>query len=1013
MDFQSYRPSFKLYFVISLMFVFQTHLNAIYKNETRWIANKRNLGVLQKDYTQYQYPSCHQYNDEVDESYFASCEDGEITYQPLDPNAIRSLDLPAKLLTKQEVRHQLLIAVKTSLIDKMKNQFQKLGTHYECLKYAEQSSDTSRTSQYCQNIVEGYISSTKEYLPKMRTSLSMMQSNSPRITGESTYGIYSGDLTSVDAKKNISHPYYNHEIDPLSDDEYEDIKNQKEIQREKITNEFFKEYSESHPNIDERCRSHNLEDLNSSCRLMIAPSLFRYTIDKETEIKDEAQEYYSNIVAQYPHLPYMKSRDIPSNRKDQISNIKTAIKEFYDQAKAQFEKWDNAELEEYTDFFHYPKVIENILEEKIGHSKIQCDVLEGIHQEYGPGGDKEFYRNVGIALGTLAGGGICVFSGGLACAVGVAIIGEAASLIPQQQQLSLSQNLFRSQMIDSEQVRLDEGERNLSLAMAPLSFIGLKGGQAVRNSTRSLATHEIDELSQAIAHNTRPLTPLQLKNLVNYQATTPLQNRAWINLAKTAANNKTLFFDIENAAIKRLNDSLGDKNLVTSLTNLHKNLVKQDVDEWLKNYPELDINFYSDFKSLRIAIHGDLPNELKNKLRKEFSDILNNMNTKFQNKVNQIDSDFPEVLSSAQTWFKAGIGETADQAGLAARAARNNSSSVVDLKDVHSNISQELTSLHTLRKSLQEKLPSELINSEHGIPNMDVIEFYRKKGSSFNSDDPSAFLSSFKNRFGVDLDPAQASELVDYLNRVDQFSPGLWLEKRVVANLDDAEFGGFSADFKGLGAKNLQQVAIDLERNPHSLEQTLETLRQGEGLVTENFDQSKSFYRDVITRTLEEDGIATRNLCSGDDCVSLPTQTLPDLTKERILSSLAKYGPPDGQRLAFIPPGIDPNKRSILAVHGELIEKQVRATLTGFSNDQLSPEVLKKVAFAVDMPSELGKGQPRLMIATSPDLKLSAQQQQTIQNSYSQIMKKVNENIHAETGKEALYDPGQLIWATQ
>jgi len=1010
MDFQSYRLPFKFKIIIFLMISFQTQISAIYRYETRWLENKRQLGVLQKDYTQYEYPSCQQYNDDVSESYFAACEDGEMTYQPLDRDSIRSLNLPAKLLTKQEIQHQLLSEVKSSLVDKMKTQFQRLGTHYECLKYSQPS---TRISKYCQNIIEGYLNSTQEYLPKMRTSLSMMQSSSTRITGESTYGVYSGNLSRINPQRDIAHPYYDHEIDKLSDQEYEEIKNQKILQREKITNEFFKEYRESHPNIDERCSSNKLEDLNSTCRMMIAPSLFQYTIRKENEVKNEAQEYYRNVVSQYPHLPFMKSREIPLKREDQISNIKVAIKELYDQAKAQFDQWENAELEEYTDFFHYPKVIENILEDKIGHSKIQCDVLEGIHQEYGPGGDREFYRNIGIALGTLAGGGVCVFTGGLACAVGVAIIGEAASIIPQQQQLTFSESLFRSQIIDSGQVNLDEEGRDLSVALAPLSLIGLKGAQFARSSTRNLATHEMDDLTRSITHSSSALTQRQLKDLISYQATTPLQNRAWIELAKSTSKGETLFFDIENAAIKRLNDTLGDKNLVTSLTNLHKTLVKTQVDEWLKKYPKLDINFYSDFKSLRIAINGDLPLELRNQIKKEFSELLNKVNTKFQNKVNQIDSDFPEVLATAQTWFKAGIGETADQAGLAARSARNSSSSLVDLKTVHSSLSEELNSIHSLRKSLQESLPSKLIDHEHGVPNMDVIEFYRKKASSFSEEDPNAFLSSFKNRFGVEINVDQASELVDYLNRVDQFSPGLWVEKRVVANLDDAEYGGFSADFKGLGAKNLAQVAIDLEKNPNSLEQTLETLRRGEGLVTESFDDTKNFYRDVITKTLQEDGIATRNLCSGDDCVSLPTQALPDLTKAKILASLAKYGPPDGQRLAFIPPGIEPQKRTILAVHGELIEKQVRGTLTGFSEHQISPDVLKKVAFAVDMPSELGKGRPRLMISSAPDLNLTLEQRKVIEESYSQIMKKVNADILAETGKESLYDPGQLIWVTQ
>ncbi len=982
---------------------------ALNRTQARWIATQKTQGYLQRDYKSYQYPTCQAYNDDKLESYYAYCENGRIDYLPLQQDKSYHLELPAKILRKQDLEENLLKNLKKEITQKMKDQFHRLTLHYQCLRYAN---NPHHVSQYCSNIIKGYLDSTQEYLPQMRSSMAVMDTSYTSVYGMSNYGLDPGKLTKVKVEEDIEHPNFDHDIDPLSKEEQEALIKKRKEQRKKLETQFF-----SGENIEKKCAAPEARR-ETICQTVTIPKLYHFVRQHENQVIDESKAYYESIITQYPHLPYIRKGKLPKNNDEQIAVIKDAVKELYDQAQAQFEQWENAPLEDYKSFFHYPKVVAGILQDKIEYNKLQCDIIEGLHQTYGPGGSQETLRTIGIALGTLVGGGVCLMTGGLTCALGVAIVGEALSLAPDQSQLSLTQELYRSGVVEAKDVEADRDQRNFSAAMAPLSFVGLKGSQAIRSGSRTLSaeTHGLQglaKISDELFDSTKPLTKSHLSALLDYKATGPLQNKKWIELAKGANQREALFFDVENAVMKKLNDGLGDKNLVTSLTNLHKAMLQKEVEQWLKKYPELDIALYSDFKSLRFVLAGDLPAELKRKLKSEFASLTRKVNDQFKEKLSLLKGDIPETMPAADTWFKGGIGDSADQAGLAARKSRETrDTAAVDIDQLRGRIQVELGGIEGLRTKLGKSLPGELLDREYGIPNLDVIEFIRKKGGLHDSN-PKAFREAFAQRFNHELNAQQASDLVDYLKQVDQFSPGLWMQERVVANLDRAEFGGFSADFKGMGAKNLQQVAIDLAKNPNSLDETLSTLRKGEAVVTESFDQNKNWYRDVVTKTLKEDGIKTTNMCSGDDCVSIPAQVLPDLTKQKIVRALAKHGAPDGQRLSFIPPGIQPGQRTLLAVHGELIEKQVRNQLTGFGSAQLPPDVLKKVAFAIDMPNDVGKGAPKLMISTAADFTLEPAQKEAITKAYGDIMKRVNKDIAQETGVETLYDPGQLIWVTQ
>ena len=490
---------------------------------------------------------------------------------------------------------------------------------------------------------------------------------------------------------------------------------------------------------------------------------------------------------------------------------------------------------------------------------------------------------------------------------------------------------------------------------------------------------------------------------LHYTATSPLQNRSWIRAARQSSAQ--LYFDVENAALKRLNDTLGDKNIVTALTNLHKHVLFDEMQTLLQKYPGLKVEQYSDFKSARFAFNfpgGKVPADFQ----AELNLVMNKVNQRFDAEVAKIEwLDLSE--KNPHQWFKAGLGQTADQAGLATRQARSadRSGAIKSFAEVSGVLAQKRSGIESTRVLMEKTFVGDsaklLTSAANGIkvPSLEVFELLRKaKGKS-----DAELAELIKKRFNVPLSAEQASTLSKYASEVDQFSPGLWLEDRVVANLDEAEFGGFSADFKGMGARNLQQVALDLAHPGDDLAASVARLRAGEAQVTAGFDQAKSSYQQLIARELKAMGVEVINKCSGDDCVSLPAKTLTRAQEQKVLDSIARTGGADGYRLSFIPPGIKASDRTNLAVHGELIEKEVRTILTGFGPGKVAPEVMSQIAMGVRMPREVGKGSVELMLSEGRSGVLTPELSQTLDLALNEAALKVNRNLAAELGSEFAY----------
>src|SRR5690606_17126209 len=118
---------------------------------------------------------------------------------------------------------------------------------------------------------------------------------------------------------------------------------------------------------------------------------------------------------------------------------------------------------------------------------------------------------------------------------------------------------------------------------------------------------------------------------------------------------------------------------------------------------------------------------------------------------------------------------------------------------------------------------------------------------------------------------------------------------------------------------------------------------------------------------------------------------------------IAAAGKPDGYRLSFIPPGIAAKTRSALAVHGELVEKEVRAALTGYGPGKISPEIMSDLTIAVRMPTNLGTGKVELVLAAGKESTLTPELKSLLENQLVSATSKVNLDLAKEVGGEFSY----------
>ena len=473
--------------------------------------------------------------------------------------------------------------------------------------------------------------------------------------------------------------------------------------------------------------------------------------------------------------------------------------------------------------------------------------------------------------------------------------------------------------------------------------------------------------------------------------TTEEQNRKWMGLAeKTTAQKNIVFADFENSKMKFLNDSLKDKDLVTAVTNRHKEILFDKIHVLEKEFPQLEIIPYSDFKSTRLAFKGEIPANFKGRLDAVFKEA----NQEFKDDL--IKSKILRKEDLSENWFRGGLGETADEANMATRYSRNSAGENrlrgFDDPIVQEDLQTHVKTVEMYRQEVQSELGSsglleKVDSSERMIPKREIIELARKEK------DPAQCQSALSQRYGTTVTPGQAEKLKDYLDYVDEFSPGIHVAKRETPSLSGGA-GGLSADFAGMGSYNAQATAAALAKSS-DLKTAIQTSRQGEQKVTAFFQQRVRDRQAIVENYVQDKkGISVKMNCSGDDCVAVTSKGMTSKMREELVQRLSRTDDPSGMRISMVSDKVrTETDRNLLAAHGEAAEKLVRRQLAG----KIPEAQLKNVTFAVEMNgAQAGKGDVRLLIGNSRTA-LSAEQNALIQSEFKKAVNLLNDDLKKNT----------------
>ncbi|WP_291515537.1 hypothetical protein [Bdellovibrio sp. ArHS] len=512
-------------------------------------------------------------------------------------------------------------------------------------------------------------------------------------------------------------------------------------------------------------------------------------------------------------------------------------------------------------------------------------------------------------------------------------------------------------------------------------------GARRRKSDREVPTTTSSAKASAGFHDRGSL----IKKYLEYSPTTVAQNEKWIAMANSGSKSKAVFLDVENSQMKVLNDTLKDKNLVTSLTNYHKDLLIGKVKALEKEYPGLVIDPYSDFKSMRFAFSGNVPKDLEAKLAKIFKET--NAEFDLQLKENGI----VRAGADSDKWFRAGLGQTADQSNIAARYSRQ--LDVNDLQsyakpDLQKAMAKKLSDIEADRQNLRQYFGNTKLVSGQTF-DTDVYDIVRK-----GNGDTAKISKDLSIRFGAaTFDEVQVKVLQRYVKAADEFSPGLYIARRETPHFNDAVMGGLSADMIGMGGANLKGTAEALA-GASDLDKVLESTRLAEKSVTQHFVEQKKAFQDVIQRSVDPGKLQT--VCSGDDCVAIATKPLSAKDKETVLRNLAETKYSGAFRLSFVSDGVkDASARNMLATHGESVEKTLRKSLSS----SMEPIKLKGLTFGVDMQTtDINTGAVKLLIGEASSVRLSANERAQIQKAFKEAVESLNTELRSQR-TNASYSP--------
>lgn len=491
------------------------------------------------------------------------------------------------------------------------------------------------------------------------------------------------------------------------------------------------------------------------------------------------------------------------------------------------------------------------------------------------------------------------------------------------------------------------------------------------------------------------------KRLIEYDPTTDDERLEMIRFVNSPNARGSQILDVENSVLKNLNEDLGDQDLVTALTNQHKEILSANMQDFAKKYADiLDLKYYSDFKSQRFAL---VPANARvratgipDSVIKELDDLFATSNKEFAEKIRSLNI---ESKVDPENWFRAGLSKNADEANLNARLAReqkNGTNTIVhsESDEIDFLRRQSFAQLEKTRYQLTKKLPDStpLLSGQGSsrVPTAEVFDIVKK-----SKGDLSLIQKSISYSFpGTKIDDDITRELIRYADEVDQFQPGIWQTSRESVSVAKAKNGAIKIDVGGLGSQNARETALQAAKCSVA-GQVSKCTRFGEGVVTREFRKNLDSIREVSLNNCRRSGLDCDIQISGDDIVIIPKAgRLPDNFAANNIKDINRSVGEGRVRQAEIPAGIkSPEARQRLTNDGERFEKLLRTRL------RTSPlaDRTRNMTFTVKMDSKkAGSGRVNVQFEGSGGEKLSAEENSLLLKAYTEALSELNKKSNAK-----------------
>lgn len=485
-------------------------------------------------------------------------------------------------------------------------------------------------------------------------------------------------------------------------------------------------------------------------------------------------------------------------------------------------------------------------------------------------------------------------------------------------------------------------------------------------------------------------------------------NRNYLKLAdidKKLKREHIVYFDVENAAQKKLNDAvIRDKGMVDAINNsfIDKFNTNLSADPLLKK--SLQGN-YQDYKSLRLRLIASTDEEaasLQQRLNAVYKKTNDEFVSEFQERgLTKLIAPRTDETVDISTWFLSGSGNTPLEANMAARSARtsgfaNGNATTMSFAKQVDNLHADVFSIEGLRKSLAAD--SSLIKSgvmaqsDNGsvIPTKEMIGILRKIKLS-DCDSVADFYDKIRKKtkslIGADLKDSHIESLTKYFDKVDSLSPPLFQRSRETIDLGKAKNGIVSVDFTGVGVDNAYEQMKGLGNVNYSqsnkrvlLKDAFDKIQGNVDSVTEEMNKAKRIFSYV---TKDPAAPKVMPVFSGDDGILMPAKNWADGEKKEVLKALSKAHDPSKFRVTFTKTeylngtSVPIVQRSARIVRAEEIEKSLRELVTG--HDKITPLRAKQMIFAIDSTPLENGGRYKLYIG---GLKPTVEERKLIEESF-------------------------------